>query len=338
MLKFMIPNKFEQEELTWVEETNKKYDNKIVQLFGSLASDSLGSVRERYRLPDMKEAEFKKYINDAHSIGVEIAYTLNLSCFGNFKDLYEKKDIINYIKWLEDCGIKQVIVANPAIAEIITENSNLNIEVSTVAYINSLHKLKFWVDNFRVNMVCPDFSINRNFKVLTDMRKMLDVQVMVNEPCLYNCPMRQFHNNMQSHVTEKSDIKDNWPLRVCIAMKQTDKAGWIKCPFVRPQDLKVYENECNINNFKIVGRTFPLWFVKKSVIPYMEEYYDGNLLDLIPLLQNIQKEDHTFPLYIDCKGLDDFISFFKLGKDCFYGCGDCDYCDRWAEKVIKEVK
>jgi len=333
MLKFMIPNKFDFEELDWISYINSKYSNKIVEIFGSVASDKLGSVRERYRLPDMSDSDLRKYVSEAKSRGITVSYTINLSCFGSFDDLYNKIKIMDYLNWLLDMGIEQVIVANPAIAEIITNNTNLNIEISTVAFVNSLDKLKFWVENFRVNKLCPDFSINRDFGLLKEMSKIIEVQLMVNEPCLYNCPMRQFHNNLQSHVISKNDIIDRWPLRVCTAIKAANEVEWLKCPFIRPQDLRFYQERCDISSFKIVGRTFPLSFVKTSVEPYLKEYYDGNLLDLIPLLQNIQKDVQEIPLYIDCKKLDGFIEGFS-DKNCFKGCINCQYCNGWAKKVI----
>lgn len=338
-LKFMIP--FNEEELPWIAEMNKRYENQIYQVFGSVASDKLGCARERHRLPDMEEQKLIKFIADARKAKTELAYTINFSCFGSATD-FVNKEFKDYIQHLESMGITQVIIANPYVAKLTTKYTDMKIGISTVAGIVSVDNLKPWLE-YNVNKLCPDWSINRDLKLLASLSDYITLELIVNEPCLLYCPWRRFHYNMQSHTTSKDlDKIDNFPLSECIPIKAKNPEVWIKSPFIRPEDLRIYERECGVDTFKIVGRTFPLSFVKKEVEPYLQEHYDGNFLDLVPLLQNISSkpEDFTMPYYIDNESMNGFMDKFIHDKfECDSECGKgCKYCFEWADKVVKKIK
>ncbi len=48
---------------------------------------------------------------------------------------------------------------------------------------------------------------------------------------------------------------------------------------IRPEDLKLYEGICD--NFKLVGRTIEDDILVNMIKAYGNEYYDGNLLDIL---------------------------------------------------------
>lgn len=139
---------------------------------------------------------------------------------------------------------------------------------------------------------------------------------------------------------------------------------YIKSPWIRPEDVKEYEN-IGVEHFKITERDFPTAEIIKRVKAYSEREYNGNLLDLIQGHGwNISKEqlsikgndkkltskneiikeickirglgcERKYPkhIYIDNQKLNGFIDYFKAGY-CNGNCFNCNYCKKIANNVI----
>ena len=82
----------------------------------------------------------------------------------------------------------------------------------------------------------------------------------------------------------------------------------------RPEDLKLYEGICD--NFKLVGRTIEDDILVNMIKAYGNEYYDGNLLDIL---------DNRFQRVINIPNnkLNELI--YKKMK-CDKNCAKCGYC------------
>lgn len=83
---------------------------------------------------------------------------------------------------------------------------------------------------------------------------------------------------------------------------------------IRPEDLKLYEGICD--NFKLVGRTIEDDILVNMIKAYGNEYYDGNLLDIL---------DNRFQRVINIPNnkLNELI--YKKMK-CDKNCAKCGYC------------
>jgi hypothetical protein len=100
--------------------------------------------------------------------------------------------------------------------------------------------------------------------------------------------------------------------------------------WIRPEDLRRYGEVTNY--FKVSGRRNPKWAEMSRA--YMEESWDGNLLDLLEpsaVYCYAKKEG----LYIDNKELGEQYSFDKLAG-CDKNCDACDYCHDLASKFIRK--
>jgi hypothetical protein len=122
----------------------------------------------------------------------------------------------------------------------------------------------------------------------------------------------------------------------------------MKCRWIRPEDLSIYE-EIGITDFKIAGRRMTSDWIINSVKAFSSRKYDGNLIDIIqgfsmshggleqkdPNLGITEtlSEESKIKLYIDNTKLDGFIDFFKK-QNCIAMCNDCNYCDEWAKKAV----
>jgi collagenase-like PrtC family protease len=108
----------------------------------------------------------------------------------------------------------------------------------------------------------------------------------------------------------------------------------IKSRWIRPEDLKEYK-KYGIERFKIGTRYKDTKWLLNCAKAYSQNYYNGNLLDLLTdIYLPIPELKFKEVIYIDNKKLNKFLKFFK-NKDCENKCdGSCNYCRKIAEKVI----
>src|SRR3990167_4912939 len=100
MIQFMAGNLWTSEYLDLVQLLKSIYKHtRITEIYGSHKStiNPIGSARPDYRLPDMTEHEIRAIINRAHSLQVEINYTLNIPCLGPLEAIDEQK-LITFLK------------------------------------------------------------------------------------------------------------------------------------------------------------------------------------------------------------------------------------------------
>jgi collagenase-like PrtC family protease len=137
--------------------------------------------------------------------------------------------------------------------------------------------------------------------------------------------MRYYHYNVVSHHS-KIDSKDytNYPIFRCSLTVLNDLAEYIRSPWIRPEDIGHYHF---IDRFKIVGREKSVDFIFRCLDAYVDGVWNGNLLDIIPLMVKA-------PIYVENRKLDGFIDWFLKGR-CDMNCPSCGYCDRVARDVIK---
>ncbi len=164
-------------------------------------------------------------------------------------------------------------------------------------------------------------------------------------------------------INNKKNNYEDWSLFYCQRKELENLEEYIKSPWVRPEDIKYYE-EIGIEHFKITERDFPTNELVKRVKAYVDRSYDGNLLDLIQGHGCLVKEDIKFKkndvstreeiydeikrvrglgrarecdkhIYIDNKKLENFIKFFVENK-CTNQCDKCNYCKRIADNAISK--
>ncbi|TFF88866.1 MAG: hypothetical protein EU549_02190 [Promethearchaeota archaeon] len=262
------------------------------------------------------------------------------------------RKLLDEIQWISDIGVDNLVVTIPYLIELIKEQfPKFTIRVSTIARVNSVNKAKFF-EMLGADEITPDVMINRNFKILEKMVKALNckINLLTTDGCLYECPFRQYHYNLCGHGSQTLSDRYyiDYPLISCSIIKFSNPAEIMKCRWVRPEDLKYYE-DLGISNFKIGGRRLPTDRIMRSVKAYSDGKYDGNLADIVQgysfsfgSIQQLEpnkgfgktvEEEKKANLYIDNTKLDGFIDFFK-NQQCRAMCDECNYCAEWAKKAI----
>ena len=343
----------------------------VYEIYGKLKNDFIGGGRPDNTLNEIDKEVFERHVKKVRSAGIKFNYLLNGSCTANNEQNREwQKQFKAFLTYLKKIGVNALTVTNPYILMFVKKyfKDDFTVRISTFACIDSYGKAKYWED-LGADYICIDFTkINRDFETLKYMVKHLKkakIEILVTNSCLKNCPMINTHTSSLSHASTINNDKEkyeDWSLFFCQKQELNNLEEYIKSPWVRPEDIKYYE-EIGIEHYKITERNFPTEELVKRVKAYVDRKYDGNLLDLIQghgckvgninnkkkkvktreeIYQEIKRvrglgvpREFDRHIYIDNNKLDGFIDFFREGK-CTGNCNTCGYCKKIANKVISK--
>ena len=345
-------------------------DYPVYEIYGKLKNDFIGGGRPDNDLMNVQKEKFEKHVRKARKAGIKFNYLLNGSCLSNNEqDIIWQKGFKDFLNYLKSVGVNALTVTNPYILQFIKKyfKSDFTVRISTFACIDSFEKAKYW-EQMGADYICVDFvKINRDFRTLKYMVKNLKkskIEILVTNSCLKNCPMIYTHINGLAHASmkeNKTDTYEDWGLFYCQKKELENLEEYIKSPWVRPEDIKYYE-EIGIEHFKITERDFPTSELVKRVKAYTERKYVGNLLDLIQghgclakdnltlVKKEVSKREEIYNeikrvsglgrvrecerhIFIDNTKLENFIKFFLENK-CTNQCDSCNYCKKISNNVI----
>lgn len=349
---FKVGTNFDIELLKDLIELNKSSKkNKVTELYGSDRAHAMLAARPDFRLPDVDEDQFETYVKTATEAGIGFNYTMNsIIPYGSKLQFANHLDEIAYfIKYLEEVGVSRITVANPMMLELIRNKvrSGIEIEVSTIMHVDTVTQIRYLFEKYGVRKVCCNLNKNRDFKFLEAASKYchengIIFELMVNEFCgvggsdfSTHCIYRDscYICHATNHTLADTMLFDEYPMRLCTQSRNENPANWLRVRFIRPEDVKVYNN-IGINHFKITGRTGSTAYIIRTVKSYLDESYDGNLLGLWKPLESIKdgSVESIHPYNIPSKSLDGFIKKWSEGHhNCDNEvCGEtCRYCEEF---------
>jgi len=324
-----------------------------VQLYGVLPTSMIGSGGRGADNVHMAENQVEEYIERAHSAGLKFDYILNAPSMVNMEwDENTHRELLEQIRWITSMGVDSVTVSIPYLIELIKRQfPQLDVRVSTIAHVSSVARAKLF-ESLGADSITLDINVNRDFTLLKAIRSAVNcgLTVLLNNLCLYQCPYEYYHHDTLGHASQSYNplngyYEDYCVLR-CTLDRLWDMSQAIKCRWVRPEDIHVYE-EIGIDMFKTSGRSMPTERILNAATAYSSRRYQGNLYDILNVitpkvgfgnsdLPGVQNNViGSLPrLYIDNQALEGFIDFFKK-QDCLSGCSHCDYCQQIANKVIQ---
>ncbi len=351
---------FSQEYLDFIKEINSRTEAvKIYEVYGSTTENDFLTARSSYRLPKYDRKELEKYIMSVRDMDLQFNYTMNASYIGTLNEIYNKKALIkSYIKYLVEIGVNTITVTLPIIAEFIREvDEKIGIEVSTIAHLDSVAQIQMWYEKYAITKVCNNVMKNREILFL---RKAANIcknnnivfTLIANEfcsngtnnaiDCAGGCIYRDHCYSLQSEGYTIEDMKKmkGYPMSKCNESRK-HPVVWLKSNFIRPEDMILY-NKIGINHFKITGRTASFSYLKKVILAYANQKWDGNLIELWNNVNHLsgegkleKKEDN---LYIPNKLLNGFLDYWFQNENHLCSqelCGaTCGYCNNYYEKYI----
>jgi collagenase-like PrtC family protease len=326
-MKLAVPTNFESDFL----ESLAAYP--VGWVYGSLPEEP--GARAKKWLPTVRQDQLEDHIAQCRSRGMGFIYTMNAACSGGYEFTAEgQKWLAERLGWLVDVGAEGIVTTNPYIIEMVKRRyPELRVSVSSLVNLDSVDKALFYEDLGVDAIYLPEF-LNRNFKLLRALRKRIrcDLVIILNLGCLVHCPIRDYHANFISHATESLDrgCYLDYSLAKCTQLKSVHPVEMVKAPWIRPEDLSLYEG-MGFSGFKLAGREKGAPWILRAVEAYAARKYPGKLNDLVIGLDGIDPFGEM-PLYLDNTRLDGFIDYFKK-RDCRLGCEGCTHCPEWLERA-----
>ena len=324
-----------------------------VQLYGVLPTSMIGSGGSGPDNVRMVENQAEEYIEQAHSAGLKFDYLLNAPSMSNMEwDENTHQELLRHLDWISSVGADSVTVTIPYLVELIKRQfPHLKIRVSTIAHVNSVARAKS-VESLGADSITLDINVNRDFTLLKAIRDAVscELTILMNNLCLYQCPYEYYHHDGLGHASQSYNSLSGYYVDYCVIRCSLDRlcdiSQIIKCRWVRPEDIHVYE-EIGMDMFKISGRSMSAERILQAATAYSSRHYQGNLYDILNIitpkigfinsaLPGVQNNVIEPPpkFYIDNQALEGFMDFFGK-QDCLSGCSQCNYCQRIANKVIQ---
>lgn len=330
-LEFSAPYNNDPETLQEIFKLKRLGNNKVREIYLSGPQEYSGSGRVT---PRLSLGRFINIVDEIHSEGIRVNLLLNSTCEGiNWYSPEVVNSKMEYLRQMhEEHGVEAVTIANPLyIKEVRRRFPDMEICASVLGDIDCVQRAVIY-NKAGADVITPDISINRDLGLLKAIKEATNakLKLMLNEGCLYKCPFRKFHFNYTSHQSKEVILESNIFFTDCQKIFGEDLSQILKSCWIRPEDTKKYSEITNF--FKMVGRGKPRSLVTRTVRAYLEESWEGDLLDILCASLNMFTLENG--AFLDNKSLDKY-KFFEKVTSCDKNCSQCDYCAELARKLIR---
>ncbi len=257
----------------------------VDEVYGKLPHDGLGGGRPRYMASPLTPRRLADYVAALRSRGIAFNYLLNASCLGN-KEWGRKwqRRLARLLDMLKSMGIERLTVSTPyLLRRVKATHPQFMVKAGIYAQIDTPRRARFWHDLGADCLTLESFSINRDFSRLEAIRKAVpgELVLVANHPCLLNCPLQPYHQNMFAHGSADGDgFFIDYCFLNCTRRRIEEPAEIIRSAWIRPEDLHRYER-IGFTTFKLLERGIPSEDLLKRVRAYSERSFSGNLLELL---------------------------------------------------------
>ena len=330
-LEFSAPYNNDPETLEEVLKLKGLGKNRIKEIYLSGPQEYSGSGRIT---DELDLSQFLGIVDKIHREGIRVNLILNPTCGGT--NWYSPEVINATIEYLrqvhEGHGVEAVTIANPLyIMEVRRHLPDMEICASVLGDIDSVQRAVLY-NRAGADVITPDVNINRDLKLLKEIKEATnaELKLMVNEGCLYKCPFRKFHFNYISHKSkELGKIEGDAFFANCLQVTSGNHSQILKSGWIRPEDTGKYSEISGF--FKIVGRARPRSMVIRATEAYLQESWDGDLLDIVS--SSLNRFGLEYGAYLDNKSLEKY-NFFEKATSCDRNCNKCSYCEEVAKDLI----
>lgn len=328
-------------------------DLPVESLFGSLAPDLVGGGRPASTLPKTTREHAYSFIQRVRAAGMGFSYTLNAPCLDNREFTPEFcKEFDELMEWVVAAGATGVTVTIPVLARRIRRlHPDLRLSCSVFNRVASVRQAQRMEELGYDDLVLEFTSVNRDLRLLEAIRRAVrcKLTLVANVVCLYECATRIYHANCDGHSSQfwhpLGTSRNRYCYLKCTTERFRNPVEFIRMPWIRPEDLSVYE-DLGIDCIKVAERTQTTEWILRVARAYAARRHEGNLLELLDYREKVLQyvvastfpgRDIPSPLcpVLDNRALDGFLDFFRE-HDCRHtDCAACGYCDRVARKALK---
>ena len=319
--------------------------------FAELARRFADRLREVYfPWPGLSNARAKVYknANDEERIVADLKYCrahgmkldilANATCYGEKAFTEEQRlQIVGIIRHLDELGLYPEIVTttSPYIAKLFKKIfPDIEVRASVNMRLRNTLALEYLAPLYDSYYICRDVQ-----RDLPTFRKMAawcrdhgkKLCMLANSGCVRNCPWQVFHETLLSHkfidTFHEMEAQELELLCNNIFSRKRSFEDFLRCSWIRPEDIHVFEPELETIKLSTREAKYPLEIVEA----YVNGSYDGNLLRLMDPY-------HAFgfrPNRIDNKSFPADWVTSGIAAKCAENCVHCGKCGRILEQVTK---
>lgn len=314
----------------------KEFAPFIAEIYLPINPLAIGSGRVYSGPLDYYDAMVGKLIQIAHQFDIQVAVLVNPLSFrevlGRTQTTQRLFHTIEYYFYTLEAD--KLVTTSPVVARQFAKIVPTALAVNF--FVNSYDKLRY-AEDLGVQEVCVDRDKNRDLEFLRNLKAhfRFQIKVIVNEGCIPDCCFRIAHFDLLSeHHQEKLDRGANYDDELtfsgCRSMYIKFPDLFIRSPFIRPEDLPVYEPFVDI--FKISGRSRPTDHIRRFIKAYVDRSWVGGLEEIVenPMYNlalkhlNLTLDNTAFPR-----------DFIHRVTTCRRECFSCTYCLAVFDRVAK---
>lgn len=385
LMHYTIASNFDDALIDFIRENDLSHQ--ITSVYGKLPEDIFGGGRTALLSPKITFADLKRHVFLCQDAGLSFNYLFNGICMSGREILPSThNEFLKLVYELCNIGISQITVVSPYLCELLkTQFPHLKISIGSYAFPHHLQEIQSWINLGADEITLPN-HFSRDFTALRQLlmhykNTPIKFRLIANNSCLHYCPYALNHACYMSHQSQTHEeiqsLNIDYSLLKCKSTEIKNPAMLLASEWIRPEDVHYYTELCretgNFNlSLKLVERTKNTAFLTNVAKAYLNESYEGNLIDLLnwpsdlntaaPINKrgNGEKAIHlgySLPKYIqytrcltpppitlDNKKLDGFLEHFIYHNHCSnHICGlttssgapnTCYHCLNWVSKAI----
>lgn len=266
---------------------------------------------------NLSDEELEYAVNYAHERGKKVYLTLNGIPHNQELDL-----LPDYIKFLDKIGIDGVIVADLGVFQIVKENSNIPISVSTQASNTNWRSVKMWKDLGAKRVVLArEISLDNIAEIRAKVPD-IELEVFVHGAmCMAISGRCLLSNYMTSRDANRGDCSQacRWKYNLVeetrpgeyMPVYEDEHGTYI----FNSKDLCTIEIidkilDLGVNSLKIEGRMKGIYYVANAVKVYrdaIDSYYSGNYKynpKWLEELESTSNRGYTKGFYLEKAGVE----------------------------------
>lgn len=234
---------------------------------------------------NFEDDELIEAVNYAHERGRRVYVTLNIIPHND-----ELEELPEYVKFLEKIGVDAVIVADLGVFQVVKENSNLNISISTQASNTNWRSVKMWKDMGAKRVVLAREISLENIKEIREKVPDIELEVFVHGAmCMAISGRCLLSNYMTGRDANRGDCAQacRWKYSLVeetrpgehMPIYEDERGTYI----FNSKDLCTIEMidkilDLGVDSLKIEGRMKGIYYVSNAVKIYkdaLNSYYSG---------------------------------------------------------------
>lgn len=251
---------------------------------------------------NFSDEELTKTVEYAHSLGKKVYVTLNVIPHNE-----ELEDLPEYVRFLEKINVDGVIVADLGVFQIVKENSNLSISVSTQASNTNWRSVKMWKDlGARRVVLAREISLD-NIKEIRAKVPDIELEVFIHGAmCMSISGRCLLSNYMTGRDANRGDCAQSCRWRYSVVEEKRpgeympvfeDEHGTFIFSSKDLCTIKMIDQilEAGVDSLKIEGRMKGIYYVANTVKTYREaidKYYAGNFNFEEKWLKELESTSH----------------------------------------------